>query len=184
MPVRKYKGKPTETPIINQMQGLFIDNNFCLDFYKTIFPREIKKSKEKSYTTHLGKMEVKVILENPIGDQLVCNKNFSKDGVSVAFQIGIEYEQIKEAYNTENFHNVKQDDLSETYLSEEVRVEIIPTISDDYPIILQEMQKFGANVLFIKEYNGSGISEDAFKEIFEHQGIRVVFEKQLESAVF
>jgi len=68
------------------------------------------------------------------------------------------------------------------------KVEIKPTISDDFPAVLRQMKaampiKRYANktfyILLIGSYTGLGATEEEFIQYFNSQGYYVVFEKQL-----
>lgn len=70
------------------------------------------------------------------------------------------------------------------------KVEIKPTIGDDFPSVLRQLkasmpvEKYPSqrifNVLLVGEYSGTGASREEFIRFFESQGYRVVFENELE----
>jgi len=61
-----------------------------------------------------------------------------------------------------------------------LRIEIKPVVSDDYPSVLRQMKQSKANILYLTQYIGEGISEDEFIRTFLSQGIYVVFERDIE----
>jgi hypothetical protein len=70
----------------------------------------------------------------------------------------------------------------EARLHRGISIEIKPVIGDDYPAVLRQMKRIGANVLFVGEYRGQGASEDQFIKTMVIAGIRVVFARELDNA--
>lgn len=63
-------------------------------------------------------------------------------------------------------------------LGERVRIEIKPSMGDDYPAVLRQMKASRCNVLYLGSYNGSGATLDQVKKLFQMSGI-VVMEHDL-----
>lgn len=61
-------------------------------------------------------------------------------------------------------------------------IEIKPVIGDDYPAVLRQMKRTGANVLFVGEYRGQGATQEQFVKTMATAGIRVMFASELEAA--
>ena len=59
------------------------------------------------------------------------------------------------------------------------RVEIKPTVGDDYPAVLRQMRVNGAEILFLREYVGVGATKEQFIKTFEASNFRVVFLSQV-----
>lgn len=170
-----------ESPEHNKMQGNFLDDDFCLKFYQLAFPTEIGK-KSTSYEKKINKQNIKVFLENPIDEVYLHVKNFEKNGIDVSYCYEVEYEKINDAFYTETnatYYNTKELEIS--YITEEIKIEIVPIVSDNYPSILGKMQKLKSNCLYLKEYTGQGIDEIKFVQMFNQQGIEIVFQKQLDN---
>lgn len=55
------------------------------------------------------------------------------------------------------------------------KIEIKPTMGDDYPNVFRQMQKNGADILLVDEYNGIGATEEQIIKFFETGNIRVFF---------
>jgi len=64
---------------------------------------------------------------------------------------------------------------AEPYGSPRLRIELKPTMSDDYPAVLRQMRANGSNVLFVGEYTGRGASERQMIDTFAASDIYVVF---------
>jgi uncharacterized protein (DUF3820 family) len=54
-------------------------------------------------------------------------------------------------------------------------IEIKPVVGDDYPAILRQMKRTGANILFVGTYSGVGATQDEFVATMATAGIRTVF---------
>ncbi|MDP4272692.1 MAG: hypothetical protein Q8907_00250 [Bacteroidota bacterium] len=177
---KKVKGILTNMPEQNRMQGDFLDNEFCLKFYQLAFPKELVDKVIRSYEVVINKRNIHVDLENPIGEKYICDRNFENDNIDVSFSFAIDFENIKEAWDIVSLKTIQNyNNLDTTYYTKILRVEIQPYVSDDYPNILRHMQKIKANCLYIREYTGKGLDKQKFIQIFNHQGISVVFERQL-----
>ena len=170
----------TESPEHNRMQGDFLDDDFCLKFYEIAMPFEFSDRKERGYSTMIGKRQVQVDLINPTGEKYIWDKNFEKKGIDISFCIGIDFEQIKDSWDTETLQTYgNRDELELTYYTKNLNIEIVPEVSDDYPNLLNQMQKLDSNCLYLNSYTGQGIDEEKFVMMFKQQGIIVVFERQL-----
>jgi uncharacterized protein (DUF3820 family) len=61
-----------------------------------------------------------------------------------------------------------------------IHIELKPVIGDDYPAILRQMKRTGADVLFVGAYTGQGATEEQFVQTMATAGIRVVFAREVE----
>ncbi len=179
---RKVTGVLSNTPEQNRMQGDFLDNEFCLKFYQLALPKELVDNVRRSYEVVINKKNIHVDLENPTGEKSIFNKDFEKNNIDVSFCLAIDYETVKEAWDVASLKTFQNyDSLDTTYYTKTLRIEIQPCVSDDYPSILRHMQKIKANCLYLREYSGKGLEEQKFIQIFNHQDIKVVFERQLKT---
>lgn len=64
-----------------------------------------------------------------------------------------------------------------------LRLELKPTMGDDYPTVMRQMMRLGAAVLVLGTYTGRGVSEPQMRAMFEASGIRVVFVQEIEEAM-
>ena len=65
--------------------------------------------------------------------------------------------------------------INDTY---DIKIEIKPTIGDDYPAMLRQMRRNKSHILFLKNYKGQGATREQFIQIFKQAEISVVFLKQ------
>lgn len=61
-------------------------------------------------------------------------------------------------------------------------IEIKPTVADEYPAVLRQMQRNKSRYLFVGAYQGEGATEAQFVAIFAASGIRVVFKRDVDVA--
>jgi hypothetical protein len=64
----------------------------------------------------------------------------------------------------------------------ERRIEIKPSVGDDYPAILRQMRANESNVLFLETYTGIGATEQQFIQTFDLSNINVVFRRDVDAA--
>lgn len=76
--------------------------------------------------------------------------------------------------NTASF---KQEDRSETT---SFVIEIKPTVADEYPAVLRQMNRNKCDFLFLERYTGEGATEAQFIAIFRASGKRVVFKRDVD----
>jgi uncharacterized protein (DUF3820 family) len=58
---------------------------------------------------------------------------------------------------------------------EAIKIELKPSIGDDYPAVLRQMRANKSNVLLVREYRGQGATQEQFVKTFAAASIRVVF---------
>ncbi|MGE3410307.1 MAG: hypothetical protein AB7I37_26240 [Pirellulales bacterium] len=61
-----------------------------------------------------------------------------------------------------------------------LRIEIKPSIGDDFPAVLRQMRDKSVGLLYYRSYSGQGVNEATFREYFASQGIKVVSEQEVE----
>lgn len=64
-----------------------------------------------------------------------------------------------------------------------LRVEIKPTVADEYPAVLRQMARNNSEFLFVGEYQGDGVTEEEFVAIFAASGKVVVFKRDVDAAL-
>lgn len=84
---------------------------------------------------------------------------------------------------------VRQDSILEPYIEKassgsiesfEFKIECKPTVGDDYPSVLRQIKRSQAQYLLIRSYTGIGATREQFVRLFETQGIKVVFESDVD----
>ena len=170
--------KERETAEHNNMLKDFLDKDFRMEFYNLVYRNEFKR-KYKSYTTKIGKRDICVELSKPTNEIYDHCCEFQLNNIDVSYKYEIVYENIDQAYYLDNNYKVRDVDLDTSCFTEEIKIEIRPIVSEEFTTLLSQMKKINANCLYLREYCGKGMDESKFIELFESQGIKVIFEKQL-----
>jgi hypothetical protein len=61
------------------------------------------------------------------------------------------------------------------------RIEIKPTVADEYPAVLRQMNRNKSEYLFVDSYQGEGATEAQFVAMFAASGKRVVFKRDVDA---
>lgn len=69
------------------------------------------------------------------------------------------------------------------FLTKTWRIEIKPTVADDYPAVLRQMARNRSDHLFVGSYQGQGATEDQFVRIFAASEKRVIFKRDVDAAL-
>jgi hypothetical protein len=62
-------------------------------------------------------------------------------------------------------------------------IEIKPTVADEYPAVLRQMQRHESKYLFVDRYIGEGVTESQFVKIFAASDKIVVFKRDVDAAL-
>lgn len=65
----------------------------------------------------------------------------------------------------------------------QTKIELKPTMGDDYPSIMRQMQRLGATVCIVGQYTGRGASEPQLRDMFAANGYTIVFVQEIEEEV-
>lgn len=65
--------------------------------------------------------------------------------------------------------------------AEGLSIEIKPTVADDYPAVLRQMNRNKSRYLFVGRYDGEGATEAQFVAIFAASGKQVVFKRDVDA---
>lgn len=143
--------EPADTPEHNRLQIMFLDKEFVAKF--------------------LVRIKVKSVRPDQIGFEVKKASGF--DGRNRKFIWGPPIDVCIGDYQN----------LSATYrggyLNEVVWIEIKPTVGDDFPAVLRQMESSGARILFIENYSGSGATFEQFCAFFATAQIQVVTLKEV-----
>lgn len=81
--------------------------------------------------------------------------------------------------------NIKVEDLPKPLhclrAEADFALEIKPTVGDDYPAILRQMNHTKAKYLFLEEYTGIGVTVDQFRDMFAESDKIVVFRGEVDA---
>lgn len=69
------------------------------------------------------------------------------------------------------------------YLPNSFKIEIKPSLGDDYPSVMRQMKRLGAWVLVVDHYTGRGAAEPQLREALEVSGLHVIFLQEIEEAL-
>lgn len=110
----------------------------------------------------------------------ISDLNFEskKSATDVSFKINYGCLACEPLWAIEDKLNKKFYSFQKTFI---FTIEIKPQVFDDYPSILRQMKHNNSKYLFISEYNGVGATLEQFKSYFETQGIKVIFESDVDS---
>lgn len=79
--------------------------------------------------------------------------------------------------DTRRIASIERYESSETG---EIRIEVKPTVADEYPAVLRQMARNKSSILFLEEYCGEGVTEDQFRRIFAASNKDVVFKRDVD----
>jgi hypothetical protein len=183
--------EPEDTPEHNKLQALFLDNSFCLAVFKSIgFSIEKISSSVHERDMHHQKIFKKyndVIQKDLRKALMLCDElkafnfnitqvKFEVDGADVFVRGSIsntkDYQEIYEKLDKESY-SFGDDCISSIgnliryhFHVPELKIEIKPTIGDDYPSVMRQIKANKCNVLFYQSYSGAGISEQDMIKMF------------------
>lgn len=155
--------EPTETPEHNKLQTLFLDNKFCLNFFKvsgycSLIDREKfinDKLKEYYYNENL----LNELNNNPIF-KVRIEKQFEEDGWDVILNFGV---ILNDKYQIDGL---------------DACVEIKPNLSDDYLAVLRQIKtnksRGFSKFLVIDTFDAKGATFEQVKEIFAGSYITII----------
>lgn len=173
-------GEPEDTPEHNEMQACFLDRSFQEAF---ILPIIIETNPE------IGVIDIK--FESNGNDVEMCfDVRWKKNGITYPqhflYVRGDEVEVPKEEFESKytdrdrsrNGH-IKTSEFFAYRYDHALRIEIKPRIGDNFPSTMRQMKRQKSQFLYVREYTGSGVKRDIFVQMFESQGLKVVFEKDV-----
>ncbi len=197
--VHNYHNEPIDTPEHNQMQIKFLDEFYCLkvayliskgdlfkfdsaNFQKNVpsFLRELNINKKHFNRPHFEKLIERVKAKNNKGLLNLSKVLFEKESVDATYDVSYGYSMGASESDERMFGSFFNQiwDCSYYY---ELRIELKPSIGDDYPSVLRSMKANRSNILIAREYNGTGVTWDQAKEFLNSQGIKVLEEAEIES---
>jgi len=177
--------EPSETPEHNEIQAKFLDKDFRDAVGKTVFEWFHRWTPQRRNGMNQRKefegSRKSVQLENDGADVafLISIREFNSFEFSLwcvksdAYYLRDDEEEMKKRAEKELKENPSWIE------KKSVRVEIKPSIGDDYPAVLRQMQRSKCQILFVRNYSGIGIDEKTFVELFRSQNILVIFERDV-----
>ncbi len=159
--------EPTETPEHNKLQTLFLDNKFCLNFFKVsgfglFVDREKFINKQKQFYSRSDYYNETILneLDNKPTFAVIIKKKFEEDG----WDLILNFDLI-----LNNKHSIEGLDAC---------VEIKPNLSDDYPAVLRQIKtnksRGFSKFLVIDTFDAKGATFEQVKEIFAGSNITII----------
>lgn len=216
-----------ETPDHNALQVLFLDDRFCLQFMRAVFPgfeqtvrREVEKDRNARLKTIEAEIEaestraqhcercaneerlkyeqpryVKEAAENRAKISKLRERHASLSAafgeIEFTFRRAFEVGGVDVTIET-HAHSTAHggdDPISLTWCQwrgkrycTEGKIEIKPSVGDDYPAVLRQMRANDSHILFTQAYTGIGATEEQFIKTFALSGIKVVFRCDVDAA--
>lgn len=185
-----------ETPEHNSMQALFVEDDFVEKVVNKLFNKKMLQEEigwyEKNISTELEQTERLIIShEKSIteGDKYYTRESEEKrlnDCIKRKEEIlnrkrilndsPIEAKIHKIGFECRGIDVVIHFSFSkgQASYSSEAKIELKPSLGDDYPGILRQMKSSQSNILVIKDYTGVGASYEQVCKIFKTGGIKII----------
>lgn len=161
-------GEPEETPEHNRLQARFLDKEFAKKVIKlAAYAKIIKFKSPDEYATPYQRVE------NPI-EELTCE--FEVRGADVEISNCTVHLNNIRTRTTNVVRHLSMGTYNDgrIHVMPAIRVEIKPSMGDDYPAVLRQMQAVSSNTLLIDQYTGSGATLDQMTAMFAASGIVVI----------
>jgi len=187
-----------DSPEHNALQARFLEPAFRLAVVRLVVPAEqlIKDQKEaKEQAIRWRESEI-AVAERRIADYQSWNRNaVGADERKAELRSGIiklageidgarrvEPPLVTEARFEENGIDVilPWGFVAPTYL---LKIELKPSMGDDYPTVMRQMKRLGAWLLVVEQYTGRGVSETQMRGIFTASRLTVLFTQEIEEAM-
>jgi len=193
--INNFHPQSIDTPEHNQMQIRFMSEAHSLKLAFLASNKKLFQYDNKHFIDHAPKfindLKAKNIAASEFLQQFKMNNGIkllsltnidceSKEGLDVKYDVSYGYGGI--LIQPEYLFR-RADDLfnkfwdNKMYLS--IRVELKPSIGDDFPSVLRQMKASKANILLIREYTGAGVTFEEFVKFFASQGKKVFTEPEV-----
>jgi hypothetical protein len=192
----------SRTPVHNRLQALFLDDGYCRAFIhvgadeRAAKYRWFAEQEKTSTVTYLleAASEIKKwggghalhverlaaeIQAAPILYR--CVPTFERDNADVHIMLLAKIPSWSDT-KTGLPSSAAYADTHEKELGA-LRVEIKPTVADEYPAVLRQMERNRSEFLFVDAYQGEGATERQFVQIFAASGKLVVFKRDVDAAL-
>jgi len=194
--INNFNIKTDDTPEHNMMQVKFLKEGYRLKLAFLILGSQLFKFNNKYFKEYLQKILSSLDLTTDESKKVIikeikqCNNRpllypnkpvFEDNGLDVSYTVTYGYDTSSgigthAPKELRDFVNKIWDANSTISL----KIELKPTVSDDFPSILRQLKNSKANVLILKEYMGRGANFEEFKDFFKLENIHVIFEEDIE----
>lgn len=180
--------EPSETPEHNALQVLFLDHLYTRKILELLLQDKRKKlmADNPKVQNPTIKLEFKQEFE-----KIVRWSDERRSGTLGPYDVFVQWilrlydgdewvDYIAAWYQSVsgNYSRVRYSDPNN---ERPVKIELKPTVGDDYPAVLRQMNAQLANVLFLERYTGVGATEEQFVKTFEMSDIRVLFRREVDA---
>lgn len=191
----------SRTPVHNRLQTLFLDQAYQLAFIQAVQPSLITSFTQESLeqrqaylaaalqqenATEFAKL-IPVLQKEPYWSSSV---RFESNGGDVCIETSLKAWCLECAWSYGAFPQKILPKVVERNVAltrdRDVRnliIEIKPTVADEYPAILRQMDRNRSRYLFVEEYIGIGATEAQFVAVFAASGKHVVFKREVDRIV-
>ena len=169
-------GTPTdETPEHNKIQARFLEPLFCEALIYVVAPA-IKDRWRKKVEEYWSQLDGGPIQRFPKPKEnarpcLLTKSSFEQKGIDV---ITDWHWDVSKLFDEEH-------ECGNYLAGGRVGVEIKPSIGDEYPTVLRQMERLGVKICLSENYTGRGVSEPVVKQIFESNGYSLIFVREIEA---
>lgn len=63
----------------------------------------------------------------------------------------------------------------------QISIELKPSMGDDFPTVMRQMRRLKCAYLVVGTYNGTTVSEDQLRQMFEANGQKIIFVREIEA---
>lgn len=173
-----------DTPDHNAMQVQFLDPIFCAACIHAAWGGVTKQAAEQkkrgleetlrgqvvwnmrqAYVERAEMCEHSLEALKNTGLKVKSSVAFERRGVDVSIRWGW-------CSNPDDWHSEKV-----------VNVELKPTMSEDYPTVMRQMQRLGADTLLVGSYTGRAVPEPLLRKMFAANGVALVFVRDVEAEI-
>ncbi len=168
----------------NEYKEIFpiIKDHACKGVIKRIGLHNHGEIEMTSLNNMLSDFEHRDIEEFP--ETYIESISFEKGGVDVSFDYISKYESIYFEYDYKVYHahyDYERDSYGPHDVDSEFRnihnhfkVEIKPSVGDDFPSIMRQMKSNKCNTLFYTEYTGQGLTEEQMRKMMKIENIDTI----------
>lgn len=155
---RRDEDAASRTPVHNRLQALFLSSRYCAAFMRVAAPDYLQEAQRNYHCAEV--------------DRLHCAAAFEDRGADV---------RIYFLYASDEWAREHHHWWMHGYARGSAGLELKPTVADEYPAVLRQMQRNKSRFLFVGEYRGEGVTEEQFVAIFAASGLRVVFKRDVDA---
>jgi hypothetical protein len=180
----KYKGQPVEVLEHDEQYKEWVLNQpWFKDRYPKVYNVIINNFCEPSSTPEHNKMQARFLDEDfrvafchVINIYAYCGYfSYQINGYGDIYTIDL----------LEDFGRISprvkfEDNGVDVKLDGRIKVEIKPIVADDYPQVLRQIKRSGCKYLLVGQYLGIGVNQKTFVKFFRNEGIKIIFEHEVD----